>query len=125
LKDYRRRNPVTEITERRVVRTVTGLHRRVLWRMRELEIARLDDVLELAGNPVRRGGKPMRRDSLAHTLKRRRIDSETFNMLTEALRMDEVDGWDRPFPALPSAGERVDLIEATLGRLTAKGPGED
>lgn len=116
-RDYRRRHPVTQITERRVVRTVTGLRRRVRWRLRELGYG--------MGKALRMAGSPMRKDSMWHTIARGRMDIATFKLLTEMLRMDEVDGWNRPWPKLPPARERGGLVEDVIDRLTAEGPGEE
>ncbi len=116
-KTYRRRHRTTDITERRVYRTVTGLRRRVNWRLRELGIT-LPEAL-------RRAGDPMRVDSLWHTIGRWNMDRKTFELLTEILEMDEVDGWDRPWPPLPPASERVSLVDRLRDKLTAEGPGED
>ncbi len=115
--DYRRKHRVTAITERRVYRTVVGLRRRVIWRLRELNTS-------LAAL-LREAGEPMRKDSLWHTIKRRRMDRKTFELLTNLLRMDEVDGWDRPWPELPPRRERVSLADVLKKELTAAGPGKD
>jgi hypothetical protein len=110
-KTYRRRHVATQITERRVVRTVVGVSRRVKWRLRELKTT-LAALLEAAGNP-------MRADSLWHTINRKRIDRATFELLTDLLSMDEVDGWDRPWPKLPPKRERVGLVETVKKELDA------
>lgn len=114
---YRRRHRVTQITERRVYRTVTGVRRRVNWRLRELGCSLTEALASV--------GSPMSKDSAWHTIRRKRIDRATFEMFTAALRMDEVDGWDRPWPTLPPAKERRSLVETITERLTAEGPGEE
>jgi hypothetical protein len=122
-KNYRRRHRVTQITERRVYRTVVGLRRRVLWRLRELseEAGEIVSVASL----LRDAGQPMRKDSMWHTINRRRMDRKTFELLTDLLRMDEVDGWDRPWPKLPPVSQRRSLADVVTEELTAERPGKD
>jgi len=124
---YRRQHRVTKITERVVVRTVVGVRRRINWRLRELSIeagrkVSLIECLEAVGY---HGGK----SSVWHIIKKAdrkgRMTRKSFDVLTAALRMDEVDGWDRPWPWLPPVKERRNLVDVIQDELTAEGPGEE
>jgi len=39
--------------------------------------------------------------------------------------MDDVDGWNRPFPPLPPMRERLSVAQAIAERLRAKVPGKE
>jgi len=119
---YRRHHRVTPITERVVKHRIVGLRRRVLWRMRELGKGM---TLLLREDAEREDIEPMRKDSMWHTIGRKRMDVKTFELLTRALMMDEVDGWNRPFPTLPPMRERLSVAQAIAERLRAKVPGKE
>jgi len=70
---------------------VNDLARRVHWRCRELgtSLAAISKSLGLD------------RTTLHRDLSRPELSEERFKRLTDALRMDEVNGWYRPFPVVP------------------------
>jgi hypothetical protein len=114
------RHPVTKVIEPVVVARVTGLRRRVTWRLRELDT-------DLAA-ALRSIDYPGGRTSMWHIIKkaerRGTMTKASFDALTAALRMDEVDGWRRPWPPLPPRSERRSLAEVVMERLTGAEPGE-
>ena len=72
---------------------IEDFHRRIRWRCRELgtSITRVAKNAGLSGSLFR------------HLMRRDKITADQFDRLTELLRMDEVDGWHRPFPRVPPA----------------------
>lgn len=124
---YRRSHPVTKVTARVVVQTVVGLRRRINWRLRELSIqadrrVTFIERLEAVGY---HGGKSSIWHIIRKTELRGSIPSGTFDMLTAALKMDEVDGWGRPWPTLPPAAKRRSLADIVTDGLAGEEPGKE
>jgi len=106
--DYTRRGQPRTVVYKRViveVRTIQDMRRRVHWRCRELGIA-FRTLCERSG---------VRNADMYKALARPRITENIFNRIDALLQMDEVDGWDRPFPDFPARKDRQRLADVTRG----------
>jgi len=107
-RDYSRLGiPVTKIMGYVEVDRVVAMRRRVKHRCRELDtnLQEVADTLEIHITYIER----KLRESMIPGKKV--FPLKLFIQLTEVLRMDEVDGWKRPFPMLPPKSERRSLTE--------------
>lgn len=97
--------PVT-IVKRIETFEIVGVRRRVLWRCRELGKNLLQILRE-------HGYDHKKYQSLYSTLRSRNkaMKYETYDFLTHILKMDEVDGWNRPFPDVVKPDERLRVAD--------------
>lgn len=87
---------------------IKDLRRRVHWRLRELNLTLGDVAREMN----------MKRPNLSQLLIAKNMTDARFTRLSEILRMDEVDGWNRPLPKIPPKGKRRSLADAIQDRAT-------
>jgi hypothetical protein len=55
--------------------------------------------------------------ALKHACALKRMTEERFDRISEIFRMDEVNGWTRPFPKIPKARERHRLADVTMAEI--------
>jgi hypothetical protein len=110
---YERSKTATLVTKKITYKRIDDIRRRLYWRARELG--------DTVTNIMR---KAYIDDSYGwQMIGKKAITYRFFMQLTEAFRMDEVDGWDRPYPEVVPPEERrkpYALIEAEASKKVAK-----